>query len=175
MSKLEFKPMKRRRITRGIVLHHTASGRTSQTGEDLHRMHLAKDWAGVGYHFLVREYAFVDGKKHWEVVDLRPQDREGSHCLAMGRNRDSIGVAVAGNFNNERYTKELHGVLVGLLEKLNKQYKGQLVLGTHQHYGATECPGDHLLSYFDLIVKDSGLIADGERRRSFRKRKQLNL
>lgn len=43
--------LKMRAATKYIVLHHRAG---SGTVESIHAEHIARGWAGIGYHFYVR-------------------------------------------------------------------------------------------------------------------------
>ena len=48
--------MDTRKSTNRIIVHHSAC--SNCTPEQIHQWHLARGWAGAGYHFLVRK----DGK-----------------------------------------------------------------------------------------------------------------
>lgn len=175
-SNLQFitRKLKKRAVTNRLVLHHTAT-RVTDTAETIHGIHLRKEWAGAGYHYMIRQEVKRDGTRYWEMVTLRPVEYEGSHCLAMGRNRDSIGLAIAGNFENVRYTKELHDYLILCLKTINNNFGGKLLLGHHQMYGATACPGINVHRKWDLIVKDSGMKEDHDKRAGYRKERQLSI
>lgn len=90
---LKFKSLTKRKSTDGgVVFHHSAC---HGSVEDIHRMHLANGWSGIGYHIYIR----LDGK----VYKGRPIDMIGAH--ASGVNYNTIGVCCEGNFEKNRCQK----------------------------------------------------------------------
>ena len=88
-SNLKFTDLSKRKSTKQIILHHAAMNGSVQ---DIHRVHLNKDYSGIGYHYYIRKDGSI-----WEG---RPVDMIGAH--AQGSNSNSIGVCFEGNFENEK-------------------------------------------------------------------------
>lgn len=78
--------MKKRKHTRRIIWHHSLS----DFGDvhDIDSWHKARGFDGCGYHFVIT----IDG----EVQAGRDVTMRGAH--ALGRNSDSIGVCICGDF-----------------------------------------------------------------------------
>jgi len=114
---------------RYIVVHHTDSGPRAGA-EQLHRQHLARGWAGLGYHYLVYE----DG-----VVVKARQDLWVPACVA-GFNRQSLCVALVGSFRNVPPSDQHLQAAATLLRALKSAYPGAEVV-RHRDLNPTECPG----------------------------------
>ena len=82
--------------TKGIVIHHVGVPSGDTSAEAIHKAHLAKGWAGIGYHYVIRK----DGT----IERGRPLAAVGAH--AQGHNFDTVGINVTGNFDTERPTAE---------------------------------------------------------------------
>lgn len=130
-TNLKFKDMDTRKSTNRILLHHSAC--ESCTPEQIHQWHLARGWAGAGYHFLVRK----DGKKY----RLRPEDKVGAH--AYGANYDSIGICAEGNFMEEQMPEVQKNSIKELVAYLKDKYGIDKVQG-HREVNATSCPRNKL-------------------------------
>jgi hypothetical protein len=85
--------MKGRRKIRYIVIHHsaTADGQQTLSWPAIRAYHKAKGWRDVGYHL---GFEWYGGRI--EGLLGRPWALAGAH--ARGRNADSLGVCVVGNF-----------------------------------------------------------------------------
>jgi len=79
--------------TECIVLHHSENG-GNQTVEEIHKAHLSRKWAGIGYHY------YVD--KKGEIFTGRPRNMVGAHTY--GYNQKSVAVCFQGDFNKEEAT-----------------------------------------------------------------------
>lgn len=124
-----------------IIVHHTATPSTA-TVESIRRYHVGiRGWSDIGYHYLVQR----DG-----IIRLgRPDRRVGAHC--RGYNRESIGVAVIGNFEETPIGMEVEqqiNALRQLLGDLLHRYPHSVVRG-HKEYAATLCPGGHLAEWLE--------------------------
>ncbi len=107
--------------TTKVVIHHTATAKTT-TVECIRRYHVEnKGWRDIGYHFLIR----YDGK----VFTGRPIEMKGAH--ARGRNH-YIGIALIGY---DSFTVEQIHSLITLLKQLKT---------THIERHHEECPGSGL-------------------------------
>lgn len=79
--------MENRTITNRIVIHHTVSP-ASTTMEQVDQWHKNQGFACIGYHkFIEMDGTVKTGRPDWAV---------GAH--AIGANNDSIGICLAGNF-----------------------------------------------------------------------------
>jgi len=120
-----------RKKTDMIVIHHTAIDNISVA--DIHEIHLAKGWAGIGYHKVI----LPDGT----VLNGRPENAIGSH--ALGANRTSVGISLVGNFENRPpTTKQLDALEALTLELVTKYHV--LLKNVVPHRAVTQgtvCPG----------------------------------
>jgi len=99
----------------------------------IERLHLDRGWSCIGYHYVV----MPSGR----VFAGRPEDAQGAH--ALGHNHETLGVAVAGNFEHEPPTPAMLDSLFALLEGLSAP-PGALL--THADLDPnTACPGRLLL------------------------------
>lgn len=142
---LSFTSLSERDFTDMIVLHHTGNHYDDDlSAEEIHEMHLGQDWAGIGYHFVVR--------KNGTVELGRPVDCIGSH--AYGENSHTIGIHLCGNFEIGEPTAEQIEAAARLIADLAEDYgltvNEDTVVG-HRDLMATACPGANLYSIMDII------------------------
>ncbi|MBP2652668.1 MAG: N-acetylmuramyl-L-alanine amidase, negative regulator of AmpC, AmpD [Firmicutes bacterium] len=123
--------LQQRKKTDMIVIHHTAIDNVSVA--DIHEMHLAKGWAGIGYHKVI----LPDGV----VQNGRPENAIGSH--ALGANKRSIGISLVGNFETSLPTSQQLDALVTLTLELMAKYHVPLenVVPHRAVTQGTVCPG----------------------------------
>jgi hypothetical protein len=128
--------------TKCIVLHHAAAKVCSPYQVD--SWHKANGWSGIGYHFFIRKDGTIyRGRPEWAV---------GAH--ASGRNSDSIGVCVEGNYDEETIMPEKQKKAVkDVLSYLKAKYPNATIKG-HREVGATGCPGKYypmseMVNYFN--------------------------
>ena len=124
-----------RAFTRRTVIHHSASGPTT-TIEDIHRWHLAKEWAGIGYHYVI----YFDGSIHRG----RPEWAKGAHAYQDPQhdaNSDGIGICLIGDFTKAVPTEAQMVSLIWLVHDIWSRYPGIPVIG-HKDVMPTACPGD---------------------------------
>ncbi|MBO8158483.1 peptidoglycan recognition family protein [Thermosyntropha sp.] len=122
--------LKTRRTTRRVIIHHTATN-GDVPAETVHNWHLSREWSGIGYHYLVRQ----DGT----IERGRPENTIGAHAGSEA-NKDSIGIAVAGNFEIEKPDERQIEALVALIKNIIKRYGNLEILG-HRDIMPTVCPG----------------------------------
>lgn len=53
-----------------------------------------RGWSDVGYHWLIERY-----KGEMLLVPGRHPNYKGAHCVAAGRNHDSLGICIVGDFD----------------------------------------------------------------------------
>jgi N-acetyl-anhydromuramyl-L-alanine amidase AmpD len=131
---LSFSNLKRRSSTSMVVLHHSAS--RDVPAAEIHAWHLAKGWAGIGYHFVIR--------RNGSVERGRPLDMIGAHA-GPEVNGSSIGICLTGDFMQEAPSASQIEALGSLLAWLDRVYAGSnpqgLAVKLHREVAATACPG----------------------------------
>lgn len=128
-----------------IVIHHTATdmGNASLINKAHHQRGF---WDGLGYHFLIDNGTLgkLDGQ-----IEISPRwikQKDGAHCNAAGMNQKGIGIALVGNFSQDRVSGQQLDSLVFLVKTLMQYYRipVQNVLGHRNVPGKqTECPGKY--------------------------------
>lgn len=133
-------PLTKRSGTEYLILHHAAG---NGSVEAIHRMHLARGWVGIGYHYYVRK----DGS----IYRGRPEDSVGGHTV--GYNYRSIGVCFEGNFENETMSAVQLNAGRWLIADILSRYPSLKVVG-HRELDATACPGKNF-PLAELIEKEA--------------------
>lgn len=137
-TNLAFDCLNERQSTHMIVVHHTGNPADDDlSAAEIHASHLAQGWSGIGYHYVIRKDGTVErGRPKWAV---------GAH--AYGRNRDTIGIHVCGNFEVAEPTQAQLQSLSQLIAELCKCYgliaSADVVVG-HRDLMNTACPGRNL-------------------------------
>ena len=77
---------------------HCAASKPGQdlSASDIDRMHKAKGWVGIGYHFVIR----LDGT----IEFGRALDKTGAHVY--GFNKDNVGICYVGGLNDNGDPKD---------------------------------------------------------------------
>lgn len=116
---------------KSIIIHHTAVD--NLTPENINLDHKKRGYGGIGYHFYIRK----DGT----VYRGREEELEGAHTI--GRNHDSIGICIEGNFENEELNEIQENSLVMLITEMIIKYNIKDIIGHRDEY-QTLCPGKNL-------------------------------
>ena len=126
-----------------IVVHHSASPRETTTAALIDGWHRAREWDGIGYHYVIE----ADGR----IVPGRPLDVVGAHVA--GQNQLSVGICVVGD--NTRSGEEWSGpqsrALGVLVTALDNVLGRPLMVVRHCDLAATQCPGLSDAKWFDLL------------------------
>ena len=122
------KTLKGKNNPKVIVFHHADS--KSLSPEEINEIHKEKGWDGIGYHYYIRE----DGT----IYSGRPEECIGSHVY--GDNKDSLGICLEGNFEEEEPTEEEIESLVNLSVYLILKYNIP-TCKKHSDLYNTLCPG----------------------------------
>ena len=134
-----------RASTKRIIIHHTGGADIDASAEQIHSWHLDAQYAGIGYHFVIR--------KSGEIERGRPQWAIGSH--AYGANIDSIGIHLSGEFSYNAPTnaqiESCASLIAWLCEQYNIPTDRKHILG-HREVIATECPGNVLFNLLEVIT-----------------------
>lgn len=138
----------RRSVTNRIIIHHTGGEIDIDAGaEQIHQWHLAKKWAGIGYHFVIRK----DGT----IERGRPIQTVGSH--AYKNNADSIGIHLSGQFNlvqpTERQIESAAILIANLCVDFDIPTDRKHIIGHDECYNGSGkgCPGIYLQRQLDTI------------------------
>jgi len=135
-----------------LVVHHTALNVSNDDRSPLERVRALyefhsnnRGWGDVGYHYLIDEKGQIyEGKSGGDYV-------VGGHVYCG--NVGTVGVAMMGNFEEEKPTQKQMQSLMWLLDDLAKHYRVNLKYkslwrgkGTNRIVGhkdliSTECPG----------------------------------
>jgi len=122
---------------RYIVLHHsgTPNGNVA-IFRDYHIHH--NGWRDVGYHYVITN---GNGGNDGEVQEGRHLLFTGAH--APGRNKDSVGVCLVGDFLQGKPTSAQMSALYRLIEELMQKYPivPDRILA-HKEVRPTDCPGN---------------------------------
>lgn len=126
-----------RRTINSIIVHCTATpeGRV-ETVESIRRMHKAKGWADIGYHYLIG----LNGER-WNGRNV---NLVGAHC--EGYNANSIGVCYVGGCDKNMKAKDTRtdkqkAALIALLKDLRKLYpKAKIVSHRDLDRKGKACP-----------------------------------
>ena len=138
---LRFSEYVERPTTKRIVIHHTEISDMSRggTAAQIHEMHKRNGWAGIGYHYFIRPDGMIEQGRRPPMV--------GAH--AWQNNHDTIGVCLAGNFDQDRPTPEQMEAAKELTAWLCRRYrldpgKRGVIVGHRDVNDDTTCPGKYL-------------------------------
>lgn len=149
---LTFKPLATRQKTEFIVIHHTASGATT-TLENIHRGHIARGFNGIGYHIYNR---LNPDSGLWQCFYGRPLHTIGSHV--KGHNSNSIGIAFAGNYEDNIPTPSMLNHVREVLAYFAKEYPtAKFAYHRIMRGASTACPGKHFIPELRKIAKELNL------------------
>lgn len=126
-----------------IIIHHTAiPSRRDYEGletiKKIQRAHLKRNFKDIGYHFLITP----SGK----IVCGRNIYYEGAHTKS--KNKNSIGIALIGNFEEEKPLKRQIRSLKNLICILKKFFKIKEVKIHRDYNKDTLCPGKFFIKEF---------------------------
>lgn len=139
--------------TRYIVLHHAAA--KTCTAQQVDSWHKGNGWSGIGYHFFIRKDGTIyRGRPEWAV---------GAHV--SGKNSDSIGVCVEGNYEEEKTMPQAQKDAVKEVLRYLKGKYPKAELKGHRDVGATGCPGKYypmseMVNYFNNESEEKPMTAE---------------
>lgn len=125
-----------------IIIHHTAG---NQTVTQYAAQHIGQGWPGIGYHFFIDKTG-----KAYQTNDL---NRKSYHNSAD--NERTIGIALQGNFNQEKPTAAQLDSLLKLVSYLKGKYPQIIYFEGHGEQKPTSCPGANINP--ELIRQVTGL------------------
>lgn len=127
-------------IPQKLILHcsATADG-ASYSWDAIREYHIyTRGWSDIGYHYGLEQYGhqliIMRGRKPWV---------QGAHCKAAGRNLDSLGVCVVGEYDEVAPSLAVYTATVRLLAGLCWAFHIQPgdVHGHREFESAKTCPG----------------------------------
>lgn len=134
-----WKPIAEAREWTSIVIHHTATDQGNV--ESIHETHIAKEWLGIGYHFVIGNgHGMGDGEI--EPTFRWREQLHGAHAGTEEYNQHGIGIALIGNFDEQPPSPAQLAAVKRLVAVLKSEYHidSEDVLG-HGEVKATACPG----------------------------------
>lgn len=159
----EWVPAAAARNWQWIVVHHSATATGGAAAFD--RMHKAKGWDELGYHFVIGNNSdTADGQV--EVGSRWTRQKWGAHTKTPDNrfNDYGIGICLVGNFDDTRPTAAQMRSLARLTGHLMRTYRipADHVVG-HRDCKSTDCPGRHvsLAEIRRLAAQYAGLDGDG--------------
>lgn len=122
-----------------IVIHCSATDDSLDIGAaEIRKWHLAKEWADIGYHYVIRRDGTIENGREDELT--------GAHV--EGYNSRSLGICLVGGVDADdgnkavnNYTDEQWNSLVVLLRTLRQKYPKAKIQGHRDFPGVKKaCP-----------------------------------
>ena len=125
-----------------IIVHHTGGTEADPLADTSHhtfeivkQAHLARNFEDISYHYFIN--------KAGKIIAGRAENYHGAHT--KGYNQRSIGICLAGNFDQTLPTREQESALQALLGLLKDKYnipKENIV--PHRNFANKTCYGRRL-------------------------------
>lgn len=139
--------MIQRKTTDCIIFHHALADRADV--DTIRSWHLERGWDDIGYHFVI--------SKNGKIEPGRTLDSVGAH--ALGRNENSIGVCLEGDFRKYQPTIHQLEACYRLYDCLCQVYCNELDIEFHRPLcDKNPCPGTRLNRYRFLALLRRGKI-----------------
>jgi N-acetyl-anhydromuramyl-L-alanine amidase AmpD len=136
---------------RYIVIHHSAT--PTGSADEFDRMHRAKGWDELGYHFVIGN-GTGSGNGEVEIGGRWTKQKHGAHAKIPGHpeyNDVGIGICLVGNFDVTRPTEAQMASLAKLVRFLMDRYGiPRAHIYGHGQLKPTDCPGKNF-NYDDLF------------------------
>lgn len=119
-----------------IIIHCSATRPAMDIGvAEIRQWHIAKQWADVGYHYVIR--------RSGNIEPGRPERLIGAHV--QGHNSDSIGICMVGGVDDKNrpeanFTRSQWSALEHLVKQLLVTYPGAEISGHRDWTDAKACP-----------------------------------
>lgn len=143
-----------REAVKYLIIHQTATARAHTTFERTKRYHIGLGWGNIAYHYFIE----ADGR----LRKGRNERTAGTHTKAGDMGQKSLGICLAGNFDDEEPAPSQLKSLELILKSLSARYKipKENILGHLEVPGAvTPCPGQNLLRWIETYrtrIEDRG-------------------
>ena len=133
--------MERPNLPNKIIVHHSADGRTTPQFDIVNESHRVRFGFVSGLGFYIGYHYFVE--HDGEVRQARKENEEGAH--AKGQNTSSIGICLAGNFNEAVPSEKQKESLCKLIEEvLGRWLIRENAIYPHRAFADTSCYGSML-------------------------------
>ena len=146
-----WRPSGQERRWRFIVIHHSAT--PTGSADEFDRMHRAKGWDELGYHFVIGN-GTGSASGEVEIGGRWTKQKHGAHAKIPGHpeyNDVGIGICLVGNFDVTRPSEEQMESLSRLVRYLRARYGiPQSHIYGHGQLKPTDCPGRNF-NYADLF------------------------
>ena len=124
------------------VLHHTGDAQKSAQFDKVNEWHKFKEFPKSSLGYFCGYHYFIE--RNGTLISARLLSDEGAHT--KGRNLESIGIGLAGNFDFENPSEAQLDALNLLLDNLAARYKlPQFDVFYHHKFSDTHCPGAFFL------------------------------
>lgn len=132
-----------------LVVHYSATFEDQNlTVKDIDKMHKARGWKGVGYHYVIRRDGVVEKG--------RPDNVVGAHVA--GQNSGKIGICCIGGCNRatgpdkgvDNRTPAQIKAQIALIKTLLARYPKAKVVG-HRDLAPTQCPGFDVIPWWKSV------------------------
>jgi hypothetical protein len=132
-----------------IILHHSGSAKNT-TPDQVRAWHVARNFpGGFGYHHY---FYWKDGVLTHYLG--RPECIDGVHC--KGRNSDSIGFCIAGNYDHDTLSEEDRDFITEVLAaSCYRQSIKPEMIEPHNKWRPTACPGQNLINDLQRIQQET--------------------
>jgi hypothetical protein len=134
-----------------IVVHHSAT--PTGSADQFDRMHRAKGWDELGYHFVIGN-GTLSGNGEVEVGSRWVKQKHGAHAKVAGHpeyNDLGIGICLVGNFDITRPSEAQMDSLARLVRCMMNRYGiSRSHIYGHGQLKPTDCPGRNFI-YSDLF------------------------
>lgn len=140
-----------------IVIHYSATPiERDFTAADIDRMHRARGFNEIGYHYFIRKDGTVEMGR-----DLSQPGRFEQGAHAKGYNASSIGICFEGgvrasapNVGFDSRTPVQTAAMIKLIRQLIDRFPGAIVEGHRDMPGAaTQCPGFDARAWWDGVAR----------------------
>jgi len=141
-----------------VVIHHsdgrgspyTTKAEQRAAMRSIQNYHMDHNgWNDIGY-------AFVVFQPEGSILHrARVYDGRNPHAVPaaqLGHNQGTIPVCVVGNFQVENVKRATKDRLITVVQHLKKEF-GITEIRGHRDFNSTDCPGDHLYPFVQVIRK----------------------
>jgi len=124
-----------------LIIHHTGGTDLNPLADTSHHTakmvedyHISKGWEGIGYHYFI--------EKDGTIWRGRPEHYHGAHTTEQNKNKESLGLCMAGNFD---LTLPTDAQIKSLTELLNETMKRYAIpkekIEPHRKFAVKSCYG----------------------------------
>lgn len=117
-----------------IVIHHSAA--PARFGPyDFAKWHIEKNgWPGIGYHYVIMQDGTIYQTNRHETLSYQ----------TGGHNTYTLGICLAGNFEEEQVPDDQLKSARWLVAKVKRQIPSISAVKRHGDYKGTSCPGKNM-------------------------------